>query len=75
MSMLEDDSLPYEILSMTPLTSQEKSAGHGHGSDWDSESFASHFTEEFESLKAEVDTLRTEMKSLRKIVREIKVFR
>ena len=60
---------------MTALTSQEKSAGHGHGSDWDGESFASHSTEEFESLKVEVDTLRTEMKSLRKIVREIKVFR
>lgn len=75
MSMLEDDSLSYDILSLTPSTSQEINTGHVHGSDWDSESFASHFTEEFESLKAEVDTLRTEVKSLKKAVRDIKANR
>lgn len=75
MSMLEDDSLSYDVLSLTPSTSQEINTGHGHGSDWDSESFASHFTEEFESLKAEVDTLCTEVKSLKKAVRDIKANR
>ena len=70
MSMLEDDSSPYDTFGITPLKSQEIRVGGGHGSDWDSKSFASHFTQEFESLKAEVDTLRTEVKFLRKIVRE-----
>lgn len=75
MSMLEDDSSPYgsspyDTFGITPLKSQEIHVGGGHGNDWDSESFASHFTQEFESLKAEVDTLRTEVKFLRKIVRE-----
>lgn len=72
MSMLEDDGSPYDTFGITPLKSQEIHVGGGHGNDWDSESFASHFTQEFESLKAEVDTLRTEVKFLRKIVREIR---
>ena len=37
------------------------------------ESFTSHFTQEFEWLKAEVDGLRNEVKSLRRTVRELKV--
>ena len=40
-------------------------------SNW--ESFASHFTQEFEWLKAEVDGLRNEVKNLRRTVRELKV--
>lgn len=62
MLMLEDDSLLYEILSMSFLISQEKSVGYGYGSDWDSELFVFYFMEEFESLKVEVDILCIEMK-------------
>ena len=40
-------------------------------SEW--ESFTSHFTEQFEKLKAEVEGLRAELKSVKRTVRELKV--
>ena len=40
-------------------------------SNW--ESLTSHFTQEFEWLKAEVEGLRNEVKSLRRIVRDQRV--
>ena len=56
-----------------PLTSSPSPPNTGDigNSNW--ESFTSHFTQEFEWLKAEVDGLRNEVKSLRRTVRELKV--
>ena len=39
--------------------------------DW--ESFASHFTTEFEALKGEVETLRAEVRQLKRALRDAKV--
>ena len=37
------------------------------------QSFAAHFTQQFELVKAEVDGLRAELKAVKKTVRELKV--
>ena len=69
LQLAEDD---YENVPLTnspsPPTCNTSDVGN---SNW--ESFTSHFTQEFEWLKAEVDGLRNEVKSLRRTVRELKV--
>ena len=63
-SLLEED-LDLEDLNRTPSPSSEVHC------EWDS--FTSHFTQQFEELKAEVEGLRAEVKYLKKTVRELKV--
>lgn len=41
------------------------------GSEWNS--FATHFTQEFEWLKGEVDALKSEVKNLKRTIKELKV--
>ena len=66
-SLLEDDS-PNERFEMSPPTAAQK---HNKSEEW--ESFARHFTAEFEALKGEVEMLRTEVRQLKMILREAKV--
>ena len=65
---LADDD--YETVPLTDSPSPPNTGNIG-SSNW--ESFTSHFTQEFEWLKAEVDALRNEVKGLRGTVRELKV--
>lgn len=62
---LADDDCEHD-----PLTDSPSPPNTGDFGDSNWESFSSHFTQEFESLKAEVDGLRNEVKSLRRTVRE-----
>ena len=41
------------------------------GTEW--KSFTTHFTQEFEWLKAEVDNLRSEVRNLKKTIKDLKV--
>ena len=63
-SLLEED-LDLEDLDRTPSPSSEVHC------EWDA--CTSHFTQQFEELKAEVEGLRAEVKHLKKTVRELKV--
>ena len=67
-SLLEDDS--YELLEMSPPATAQ-SNNRKRSEDW--ESFASHFTTEFEALKGEVETLRAEVRQLKRALRDAKV--
>ena len=62
-SLLEED-LNIEDLDTTTSSTEERR-------EWDS--FTSHFTQQFEELKADVEGLRAEVKHLKKTVRELKV--
>ena len=64
--MLDDD--PYELFEMGAPTAAQS---HSKSEEW--ESFATHFTSEFEALKGEVEMLRTEVRQLKRTVREAKV--
>lgn len=64
---LVDDDCENVPLADSPPKTLPKTIGNPN---W--ESFASHFTHEFEWLKAEVDGLRNEVKHLRRTVRELK---
>lgn len=66
-SLLEDDS-SNERFEMSPPTAAQN---HNKSEEW--ESFARHFTAEFEALKGEVEMLRTEVRQLKLILREAKV--
>ena len=66
-SLLEDDS--YELLEMSPPAAAQ--SNRKRSEDW--ESFASHFTTEFEALKGEVETLRAEVRQLKRALRDTKV--
>ena len=65
---LADDDCENVPLTNSPSRPNTGAIGN---SNW--ESFTSHFTQEFEWLKAEVDGLRNKVKSLRRTVRELKV--
>ena len=65
-SLLDDD--PYELFEMGAPTAAQS---HSKSEEW--ESFATHFTSEFEALKGEVEMLRTEVRQLKRTVREAKV--
>ena len=65
---MEDD---IDILPLGDQSAKRKLANSEVGCNW--ESFSTHFTQEFEWLKGEMDGLRSEVKRLRKIVKEIKV--
>lgn len=67
MSML-DDSDTDDLIELSPLRRPEATNRSG---EW--ESFASHFTSEFEWLKAEVEMLRNEVKQLKKANKGSKV--
>ena len=67
-SLLEEDDLEFEELCSAPDLQHIRTK---KCSEW--ESFTSHFTEQFEKLKAEVDGLRAELKSVKRTVRELKV--
>ena len=67
-SLLEDDS--YELLEMSPPAAAQ-SNNRKRSEDW--ESFASHFTTEFQALKGEVETLRAEVRQLKRALRDTKV--
>ncbi|KAK2562603.1 hypothetical protein P5673_014289 [Acropora cervicornis] len=68
-SLLEDDS--YELLEMSP-PAVAQSNNRKRNEDW--ESFASHFTTEFEALKGEVETLRAEVWQLKRALRDSGTF-
>ena len=67
MSML-DDSDTDDLIELSPLCRPEAT---NRSSEW--ESFASHFTSEFEWLKAEVEMLRNEVQQLKKANKGSKV--
>lgn len=64
-SLLEGD------LDLDDIESTPSSRSSEVRSEWDS--FTSHFTQQFEELRAEVEGLRAEVKHLKKTVRELKV--
>lgn len=65
---MEDD---IDILPLGDQSAKRKLANSEVGRNW--KSFSVHFTQEFEWPKREVDGLRSEVKSLRKLVKEMKV--
>lgn len=60
-----------DILPLGDQLAPRKLANSEVGRNW--ESFSAHFTQEFEWLQGEVDSLRSEVKGLRKIIKEMKV--
>ena len=70
MSLLEDDDS--DLYGLQPLTQTFNPAQtRQECGEW--ESFTSHFTAQFEALKAEVDMLRNEVHRLKKAQKEAKV--
>lgn len=57
--------------SFTELLALDEENEAGQQSNW--ESFSSHFTQEFEMMKAEMEGLRGELKNLKKVVKDLKV--
>lgn len=56
--------------SFTELLALDEENEAGQQSYW--ESFSSHFTQEFEMMKAEMEGLRGELKNLKKVVKDLK---